>query len=240
MNTYPHPTKLRQMWHDNSNGMQKVNALLFLAAAHSEDVRVKQSIRLAESALASIQQGLAAMLDLPPTAPAVDHRPTASLLNDCVKSVQALAPPSTVFAFSAEADLWPVRMPTAQVVTVMDNLLLNAIETQKLRPAGRVAVTAVNFSSLTGFRTGVPEAEVVAGDYVRVTVANAGTIPPTILSQLFKRPASGKRDASLHGLGLLSVKEALDRSGGAINIEAGIDLVRVELFLARATAADGG
>ena len=233
MNTYPHPSQLRQQWHDHNNGLQKVNALLFLAAAHAEDVRVKQSIHLAESALASVQQGLATLFGLPPAAPDVDHRPTAGLLHDCVKCIQALAPPSTVFAYSAEAGLWPVSMPTAQVTTVMDNVLLNAIEAQKSLPCRRVAVTAVNFSSMIGFRTAIPEAEVAAGDYVRVMVANPGTIPPTILSQLFQRPASSKQEATQHGLGLMSVKEAVGRSGGAINLEAGSDLVRVELFLAR-------
>ncbi len=228
------PKDPQAVQHDKNNAVQKIHGLLFLAAAYSEDSKAKILIKQADSALDSLSQHLSIVLGETPKGFLFGHRATNGLLADLCACSRAYLPAGVELNYSALDGLWPIAIPPAELETAFDNVVLNAIHAAKAQPSGSVAITAVNYPAPHGFQTTLPAGQMPAGDYVRISVVNPGSLSSGMRERLFKERTTSKEQGEQHGLGLLSVTGLLRRWDGAIDLTTQADLVVVDLFLPRA------
>jgi PAS domain S-box-containing protein len=128
-------------------------------------------------------------------------------------------------------DLWTVNIDRAQLETALINLCVNA---RDATPAGgRLVIQSRNI----GYEAGaVPEsADIEAGDYVRLSVADTGTgMPPDVLAKVFEPFFTTKDVGKGSGLGLSMVYGFIKQSGGAIGVESEVGRgTVVNLYLPR-------
>ena len=114
--------------------------------------------------------------------------------------------------FRAEDDIWPAEIDEGQVVQVIQNLVLNAI--QAMPDGGTITVTADNAHLTEG---DVPTLE--AGRYVQVEVIDAGLgISDSHLDRIFDPFFTTKKGGS--GLGLATAFSIVRSHGGAIVVRS--------------------
>ncbi|HLJ62735.1 MAG TPA: ATP-binding protein, partial [Stellaceae bacterium] len=132
----------------------------------------------------------------------------------------------------AGSDLWPSILDAAQLESVVLNLLINARDA--MPNGGSLKVTANNVTFAR------PEPDLVAGDYVKLAVADTGTgIAPEILPRVFEPFFTTKALGQGSGLGLSIVYGFARQSGGAVRIDTALGRgATVVLFLPRACNAD--
>jgi signal transduction histidine kinase/ActR/RegA family two-component response regulator len=127
------------------------------------------------------------------------------------------------------ADVWPAMVDPSQAEAAILNLCLNARDAM---PDG--GELTVDVSNLTVTET-VRPAEVPAGDYVRVVIADTGTGMTADVRQRAFDPFFTTKGPAGSGLGLSQVYGMARQSGGAVWIESQPgDGTRVTLLLPRA------
>ncbi len=114
--------------------------------------------------------------------------------------------------FSFAADLKAVEVDAGQIGQVINNLVINAI--QSMPEGGTIRVKAENATA------GLPdELPLASGDFIRISIEDQGTgIPQKILSKIFDPYFTTKQKGS--GLGLATSFPIIKRHGGYITVES--------------------
>lgn len=117
--------------------------------------------------------------------------------------------------YSIAADLYPVEADGEQLGQVLNNIVVNAV--QSMPEGGIMEVHAENFSVAakdTGSTMPLPE-----GSYVKVTIKDEGTgIPAKYLSKIFD-PFFTTKDKG-RGLGLAIAYSIIKKHGGQLSVES--------------------
>ncbi|MFO8112174.1 MAG: 7TM diverse intracellular signaling domain-containing protein [Desulfosalsimonadaceae bacterium] len=112
--------------------------------------------------------------------------------------------------FDIEEGLWPVEVDSNQIVQVIHNLVINAI--QAMPGGGEIVISAVNLDAVQW----LPLSE---GRYVRITFTDQGTgIPRHNLVRVFDPYFSTKEQGN--GLGLSICYSIVKKHGGHIDVES--------------------
>ena len=131
-------------------------------------------------------------------------------------------------------DLWPADADRGQIAQVVQNLVLNAV--QSMPGGGVVRIAACNETVVHG------SAPVTDGDYVRLTVTDAGCgIAPENLERIFDPYFTTKKQGS--GLGLATVYSIIKKHRGTIVVtsdQAHGTAFRILLPASRRAAAPRG
>jgi CheY-like chemotaxis protein len=118
--------------------------------------------------------------------------------------------------FSIPAGLWHAEIDAGQVSQVIHNLVINAM--QSMHAGGTIEILAENMalSETQSLGRGLP---VIAGNYVRIAVADHGTgIPVENMEKIFDPFFSTKKKGS--GLGLATSFSIARQHGGHISVES--------------------
>ncbi len=111
-------------------------------------------------------------------------------------------------------DITPVEVDKGQMLQVIQNLVINAIQAMPVPSDGRIVVRAENIDL-----TDNEVQELPAGRYARIDVQDNGAgIPPDILAQIFDPFFTTKKTGT--GLGLATVDSIVRRHGGRIGVES--------------------
>ena len=115
-------------------------------------------------------------------------------------------------ALELAADLWPAEADATQLAQVFNNLVINACQAM---PEGGLITIAARNRSLTQAEAGI----VTAGDYLEVTVRDAGKgIAPENLSKIFDPYFTTKKTGT--GLGLAVVHSIIHNHQGAVTADS--------------------
>lgn len=118
-------------------------------------------------------------------------------------------------SLAAHPELWKVSGSSAQLGSVIDNLIENALEATG--GFGRVTVTLENAERPARFSAG--SKSMPAGEYVVLSVSDTGSgIDPAMGDKVF-RPFITTREGG-RGMGLTSAKRIVEEHGGAISFES--------------------
>jgi PAS domain S-box-containing protein len=116
--------------------------------------------------------------------------------------------------FEIPGDLWAANVDKAQISQVIQNLVINA--TQAMPHGGKLVIAAANEHIEPGSRPAP-----LAGDYVRVSVADTGVgILPEHLGRIFDPYFTTKPQG--HGLGLATVFSIIGRHKGHIEVASSV------------------
>jgi PAS domain S-box-containing protein len=136
----------------------------------------------------------------------------ADLLQNAVRI--AAAGSTVVVRVETPSDLKPVEIDKGQILQVIQNLVINAIQAMPVPADGRVTLSASNLTLAEHEFDDLP-----AGEYLRIDVKDNGTgIPPEILPQIFTPFFTTKKSGT--GLGLATVSSIVRRHGGRIGVES--------------------
>jgi PAS domain S-box-containing protein len=114
--------------------------------------------------------------------------------------------------FDLPADLWPVDADKGQIGRVVQNLVINAF--QAMPDGGIVRISARNEEI-----TGIGRPSLVPGDYVHISIADAGVgINSDILARIFDPYFTTKKSGS--GLGLAVAYSIVTKHRGLIDVES--------------------
>ncbi len=136
----------------------------------------------------------------------------ADLLQNAVRIAAAGSP--VVVKVEAAPDLAPIEVDKGQILQVVQNLVINAIQAMPVPADGRVVVSAENID------LGEREVDQLpAGRYIRIDVQDNGSgIPPEILAKIFDPFFTTKKTGT--GLGLATVDSIVRRHGGRIGVQS--------------------
>ncbi len=136
----------------------------------------------------------------------------ADLLQNAVRIAAAGSP--VVVKVETPPDLFPVEIDKGQILQVVQNLIINAIQAMPVPADGRVTLGASNLHLAEGEVDGLPP-----GGYLRIDVQDNGSgIPPEILTKIFDPFFTTKKSGT--GLGLATVDSIVRRHGGRIGVES--------------------
>ncbi len=136
----------------------------------------------------------------------------ADLLQNAVRI--AAAGSTVVVRVDASPDLFPVEIDKGQILQVVQNLVINAIQAMPVPSDGRVTLSASNLVLAENEFDDLP-----AGGYLRIDVQDNGAgIPPDILPRIFDPFFTTKKSGT--GLGLATVDSIVRRHGGRIGVES--------------------
>jgi signal transduction histidine kinase/ActR/RegA family two-component response regulator len=136
----------------------------------------------------------------------------ADLLQNAVRIAAAGSP--VVVKVEAAPDLAPIEVDKGQILQVLQNLVINAIQAMPVPADGRVVVSAETI--VLGERE---VDELPAGRYLRIDVQDNGSgIPPEILARIFDPFFTTKKTGT--GLGLATVDSIVRRHGGRIGVQS--------------------
>src|SRR6202035_1147844 len=113
-------------------------------------------------------------------------------------------------SFDFDRTIWPVTVDVAELETALVNLVINARDAM---PAGGTIVSRTH-------NVTIPEGD-KAGDYVGVSVSDAGTgIAPDVLHKIFAPFFTTKPVGKGTGLGLSQVHGFAHQAGGTVRVES--------------------
>ncbi|HWG80445.1 MAG TPA: PAS domain S-box protein [Stellaceae bacterium] len=191
------------------------------------------SRRLAEAALRGAENGarlteqllsFARRQRLQPEVLDIDH-----VLGSAIALARRTVSETIELSLELGADLWRCCVDPAQLQSAVLNLVINARDA--MRDGGRITIAARN-ETVAGNTS-----DLVAGDYVRLSVADTGSgMTPEVLARVFEPFFTTKQVGEGSGLGLSMVYGFARQSGGAVRIESapGRGTV-VQLYLPRTT-----
>jgi PAS domain S-box-containing protein len=136
----------------------------------------------------------------------------ADLLQNAVRIAAAGSP--VVVKVETLPDLSPLEVDKGQILQVVQNLVINAIQAMPVPADGRVVVRAENVDLAEQEVEDLP-----AGPHVRIDVQDNGSgIPPEILARIFDPFFTTKKTGT--GLGLATVDSIVRRHGGRIGVHS--------------------
>jgi CheY-like chemotaxis protein len=196
---------------DNANVQRRVNASI---------AAVERGAKLSSQLLAFARRQ--------PLSPAVC---TAQQIFDGLGELLQRALGETIHVhMSTPVDPWSVFVDRNQLENAILNLMINARDA--MEGEGTIELSAENITLDRGFCLGKG---IVAGDYVRVTVADSGLgMSPQVLGQAFEPFFTTKPDGHGTGLGLSMVFGFVKQSGGHIEMASVVGQgTRVQMYFAR-------
>ncbi|MFY0729889.1 ATP-binding protein [Pseudomonas sp. NFX15] len=222
--------------HDFNNLLQVIAGNLHLLARHEANNpnvqrRVSASIAAVERG-AKLSSQLLAFARRQPLSPAVF---TLQQIFDGLAELLLRALGETLqVRMTAPDDAWNVFVDRNQLENAILNLAINARDA--LRGEGTIDLCAENIVLDRQFCAGKG---IVAGDYVRVSVADTGVgMSPQVLAQAFEPFFTTKADGQGTGLGLSMVFGFVKQSGGHIEIASDVGQgTRVQLYFPRTLRA---
>ena len=117
---------------------------------------------------------------------------------------------------SVEPDLWPCRIDAPQFEAAILNLVVNARDA--MPDGGHLEMRTSN--TVIDVAQGPRSSELMAGDYVMVTVADTGTgMDPDVVAHAFEPFFTTKEVGKGTGLGLSQVYGFIKQSGGHVTID---------------------
>ncbi len=138
-------------------------------------------------------------------------------LNETIQDRVSLASAGSGLKIDVDVpmDLNPVHVDAQQISQVIQNLIINAI--QSTPEGGAIAIGAENIVLQDNEVAPLP-----AGDYIRIVIADNGVgIPPENMDHVFE-PFFTTRETGT-GLGLAMVKTIIDKHEGQVTIESTVD-----------------
>lgn len=218
--------------HDFNNLLQVIAGNLHLLARHEPhnanvQRRVAASIAAVERG-AKLSSQLLAFARRQPLSPAI-YTPQ-QIFDGLGELLQRALGETIQIQMIAATDTWPVFVDRNQLENTLLNLAINARDA--MQGEGTIELRADNFQLDPEFCAGKG---LVAGDYVRVSVADTGAgMPPQVLAQAFEPFFTTKPDGQGTGLGLSMVFGFVKQSGGHVEISSVVgEGTRVQLFFPR-------
>ncbi|HRZ52973.1 MAG TPA: ATP-binding protein, partial [Candidatus Contendobacter sp.] len=135
---------------------------------------------------------------------------------------------------AADPAVWNIRVDPGQLTNAVLNLAINARDA--MPGGGCLRIEAGNVTLDAAHAARYPD--VVAGDYVRLTVADTGTgMTPEVIERAFEPFFTTKELGAGTGLGLSMVYGFVKQSGGHVRIRSQVGAgTTVELYLPRHTS----
>mgnify|MGYP003615963889 CR=1 FL=1 len=224
--------------HDFNNLLQVIAGNLHLLARHEPNNanvqrRVAASIAAVERG-AKLSSQLLAFARRQPLSPAI-YTPE-QIFDGLGELLQRALGETFQVQMRAPANLWQVFVDRNQLENAILNLAINARDAMK--GEGIIDLSAENIRLDRAFCTGKG---IVAGDYVRVSVADTGAgMPPQVLAQAFEPFFTTKPDGQGTGLGLSMVFGFVKQSGGHIEMSSVVgEGTRVQLYFPRSLRTAG-
>ncbi|WP_170948670.1 PAS domain-containing sensor histidine kinase [Pseudomonas sp. Irchel 3A7] len=218
--------------HDFNNLLQVIAGNLHLLARHEPgnanvQRRVAASIAAVERG-AKLSSQLLAFARRQPLSPAICT--PQQIFDGLGELLQRALGETLQIQMSAAEDPWAVFVDRNQLENTILNLAINARDAMK--GEGIIELSADN---VTLDRTFCAGKGIVAGDYVRVTVADTGSgMPPQVLAQAFEPFFTTKPDGQGTGLGLSMVFGFVKQSGGHVEMSSTVgEGTRVQLYFPR-------
>jgi PAS domain S-box-containing protein len=218
--------------HDFNNLLQVIAGNLHLLARHEPDNanvqrRVNASIAAVERG-AKLSSQLLAFARRQPLSPAVCH--PRQIFDGLAELLQRALGETIQINVSAPQDPWHIFVDRNQLENAILNLAINARDAMK--GEGTIGLSAEHIVLDSTFCAGKG---IVAGDYVCVSVTDAGIgMPPQVLAQAFEPFFTTKADGQGTGLGLSMVFGFVKQSGGHIEISSTEGQgTRVQLYFPR-------
>jgi signal transduction histidine kinase len=218
--------------HDFNNLLQVIAGNLHLLARHEPDnanvqKRVTASIAAVERG-AKLSSQLLAFARRQPLSPAVFT--LRQVFDGLAELLQRALGETLQVHMSAPEAPWRVHADRNQLENAILNLAINARDA--LQGEGTIVLSSENVVLDPAFCAGKG---IVAGDYVRVSVADAGVgMPSQVLAKAFEPFFTTKADGQGTGLGLSMVFGFVKQSGGHIEIASEVGQgTRVELYFPR-------
>jgi len=144
--------------------------------------------------------------------------------------------PKIMMTIELTPGLWSARIDDGQLESALLNLVINARDA--MPGGGRLSLTVENVE--IDAANAASEAEVSAGDYVAIHVADDGVgMPPNVIARVFEPFFTTKPIGQGTGLGLSMVYGFVKQAGGHIRIHSAPGQgTTVSLFLPRDTSDD--
>jgi signal transduction histidine kinase len=149
----------------------------------------------------------------------LDPRPTDAdrLIADMTDLIRQSVGPAVAVEIAATEGLWPINVDASQLENALLNLCVNARDAMA-PDGGRLAIRTDNVVLGDG---DVLRRDVVAGDYVRISVIDSGAgMPPAVIQRAFDPFFTTKPIGQGTGLGLSMVYGFARQSGGQVRIES--------------------
>ncbi len=198
--------------HDFNNILQGILGNLSLARmnAHSVEKMLERLAALEKSAMRAKDLTQQLVMFARGGAPIRRQMQANNVIKDAALFV--LHGTSAHCEFSLPADIWPVEIDEGQFRQVINNIVLNAV--QSMPEGGRIEVRAENVEFSAGV---LPPMK--AGKYVKISIRDSGSgIRPEHLPRIFD-PYFSTRSHS-RGLGLASVHSVVRKHDGQITVES--------------------
>ncbi|MBV6826932.1 PAS domain-containing sensor histidine kinase [Pseudomonas sp. PD9R] len=218
--------------HDFNNLLQVIAGNLHLLARHeSQNANVQRRVAASIAAVergAKLSSQLLAFARRQPLSPATC---TPQQIFDGVGELLQRALGETIQVhMTAPIDPWPVFVDRNQLENAILNLAINARDAMK--GEGTIELSADNMTLDAVF---CASKGIVAGDYVRVSVADTGVgMSSQVLAQAFEPFFTTKPDGQGTGLGLSMVFGFVKQSGGHIDMSSVVGQgTRVQLYFPR-------
>lgn len=140
----------------------------------------------------------------------------ADLLQNAVRIAAAGSP--VVVKVETPNDLFPVEIDKGQILQVVQNLVINAIQSMTVPADGHVTLSASNTVINEQVQDGL-----APGGYLRIDVQDNGAgIPADVLPRIFDPFFTTKKSGT--GLGLATVDSIVRRHGGRIGVESSVGI----------------
>lgn len=222
--------------HDFNNLLQVIAGNLHLLARHEPDNanvqrRVSASIAAVERG-AKLSSQLLAFARRQPLSPAVCD--PQQIFEGLGELLQRALGETIQINVQVPQEPWHINVDRNQLENAILNLAINARDA--MQGEGTIELSAENVALDRKFCVGKG---IVAGDYVRVAVADTGAgMSPEVLGQAFEPFFTTKGDGQGTGLGLSMVFGFVKQSGGHIDISSEVGQgTRVQLYFPRSLHA---
>ncbi len=138
----------------------------------------------------------------------------AELVSDMERMIQRLLREDVVLETELEQTPWNVRIDPTAMEQVLINLCVNARDAMPHGGRLKVAVSNEKVAAM-------PSIDIVAGDYVRLSVADEGTgIDPEVLPRIFEPFYTTKEQGKGTGLGLSTCYGVVKQAGGHLDVQS--------------------